>query len=503
MTANEYLFFKALNCTKYLSLNKSNSELLKKTVKTGLEHNLSGENKVKELAEKLFPNGCSVDRDLNIKEKIRQTKELIGSKTQVIYDAAFSAFDIFFTVDILIYNGDSFEIYKVTPSLYPKDAQIKSLSFKYYCLKSLGYNISKASIVHIKKDYTINGDCRAEPDEVIELNDLFMIKDYTREAEALSLSGFFKKAVPDFQNNFSSCNAGVEIGEQCFNGDCDFKGYCFKDIPEQSIFNLYRLDTSEKLKLYREGIIDIKKVPEDFAARKNIWKVQKSNKEFIDKEIIKNFLSSLSYPLSFLDFETFSEAVPSYYKQIPYRNIPFQYSLHILEENGSLTHKDFLFTENKDPRPDLINSLISDLPDKGTILAFNDTFEKSVIKELVAFQPDKSSDLLSLIPRFIDLIIPFKKVGYYLPKMNGSFSLKSILPAMFPDDSELDYRNLEIQNGLLAMDGYFRIREFNRCKDSSNACEEIEYIKNNLLKYCKLDTFAMVKILQKLTEVSG
>ena len=223
--------------------------------------------------------------------------------------------------------------------------------------------------------------------------------------------------------------------------------------------------------------------------------------------MIKDFLKSLSYPLSFLDFETFSEAVPSYSKQTPYQNIPFQYSLHILEKKGSLTHKEFLCTENKDPRPGLINSLINDLPDKGTILAFNDKFEKSVIKELLNFQsdfqPGESDKLLSLNPRFIDLITPFKKVGFYLPKMNGSFSLKSVLPAMFPNDLELDYKNMEIQNGLLAMDGYFRIKELrlNNDNDNLDACEEIEKIKNNLLKYCKLDTFAMVKILQKLIEL--
>ena len=263
-----------------------------------------------------------------------------------------------------------------------------------------------------------------------------------------------------------------------------------------------------KLRLYKEKIVGIENIPEELAAKRNIWKVQKENKEFIDKKVIKDFIQSLSYPLSFLDFETFSEAVPSYYKQTPYQNIPFQYSLHILEKNGSLTHKEFLCTENKDPRPGLINSLINDLPSEGKIIAFNDKFEKSVIKELLNFQSDfqpgksdKFDKLLSLNPRFIDLIIPFKKVGFYLPKMNGSFSLKSVLPAMFPNDLELDYKNMEIHNGLLAMDGYFRIKELRLNNDNLDTSEEIEKIKNNLLKYCKLDTFAMVKILQKLIEL--
>jgi hypothetical protein len=488
LNIDEYLFLKALNCPKYLSLDNSHPEL-KKTAKG--HDNLRDKKKVKELAVKLFPGGVFIDKNLNIEERIRQTKELINAP--VIYNAAFSVFDIFFTVDILVNNNGAFEIYKITPSLNPKDNQIKSLSFKYYCLKSLGYNISKASIAHINKNY------QAPQDKTTDLNNLFIIKDYTKNASNLLSS--CNQAVIDFQNNFSYYDAGIDIGEQCFKNDCDFKDYCFKDIPEQSVFNLYKLSINEKLRLYKEKIVDIENIPEELAAKRKIWKVQKDNKEFIDKKVIKDFLKSLSYPLSFLDFETFCEAVPSYSKQTPYQNIPFQYSLHILEKNGSLTHKEFLCTENTDPRPGLINSLINDLPGEGKIIAFNDKFEKSVIKELSGFQPDKSDKLLSLIPRFIDLITPFKKVGFYLPKMNGSFSLKSVLPAMFPNDLDLDYGNMEIQNGLLAMDGYFRIMELRLNNDSLDAFEEIEKIKNNLLKYCELDTFAMVKILQKLIEL--
>ena len=488
MNIDEYLFLKALNCPKYLSLNNSYPEL-KKTAKG--HDNLRDKKKVKELAVKLFPGGVFIDKSLNIEERIRQTKELINAP--VIYNAAFSVFDIFFTVDILVNNNGAFEIYKITPSSNPKDNQIKSLSFKYYCLKSLGYNITKALIVQINKNY------QATQDKTPDLNNLFIIKDYTKNASNLLSS--FNQAVIDFQNNFSSYETALDLGEQCFKNDCDFKDYCFKDIPEQSVFNLYKLSINEKLRLYKEKIVDIENIPEELAAKRKIWKVQKDNKEFIDKKVIKDFLKSLSYPLSFLDFETFCEAVPSYSKQTPYQNIPFQYSLHILEKNGSLTHKEFLCTENTDPRPGLINSLINDLPGEGKIIAFNDKFEKSVIKELSGFQPDKSDKLLSLIPRFIDLITPFKKVGFYLPKMNGSFSLKSVLPAMFPNDLDLDYGNMEIQNGLLAMDGYFRIMELRLNNDSLDAFEEIEKIKNNLLKYCELDTFAMVKILQKLIEL--
>jgi hypothetical protein len=254
----------------------------------------------------------------------------------------------------------------------------------------------------------------------------------------------------------------------------------------------------KKMKLYNEGIVNLEDVDEN--TLNNIQQIQvKTYKEksiHIEKEKIENFLNKLIYPINFLDFETFQEAIPRFNKQRPYEQIPFQYSLHILYEDGRLEHKEFLGDENQDPRTKLIKNLLNDITNKGTILAYNKSFEIGVIKRLAKFAPEYESELLSLVERFEDLIEPFRNLGVYHYNFNGSFSIKSVLPALFPDDESLNYKNLGlIQNGGDAMDTFANLHKI---KDDTLK----KQIKEDLLKYCKLDTFAMVKLLEKLKEFS-
>ena len=175
--------------------------------------------------------------------------------------------------------------------------------------------------------------------------------------------------------------------------------------------------------------------------------------------------------------------------------IPFQYSLHILDHEGHLIHKEFLGDENNDPREDLIIAMLSDLTPTGSIMAYNQSFEITRIKELAEAFPHYSEQLLALIPRFVDLIIPFRGLGYYHPDFNGSFSIKSVLPAMFPNDDALDYKKLgSVQNGGDAMETFANLYLL---KDPSKKDE----IRKDLLAYCHLDTLAMVKILEKLKNI--
>lgn len=172
--------------------------------------------------------------------------------------------------------------------------------------------------------------------------------------------------------------------------------------------------------------------------------------------------------------------------------IPFQYSLHILHEDGTLEHKEFLGDENSDPREALIEQMLHDITPTGSIVAYNQGFEKGRIKELAMFSEIKHDDLLALNERFVDLIVPFRRRGYYHQDFNGSFSIKSVLPAMFPNNDELDYKKLgSIQNGNAAMDTFSNLHLL---KDKS----KINEIKKDLLAYCHLDTLAMVRIWEKL-----
>jgi len=292
----------------------------------------------------------------------------------------------------------------------------------------------------------------------------------------------------------------IDIGAHCSEPhSCDFRGHCWLHIPSPSVFNLYRMNSTKKFEMYYEGIKSYEEIPNTFrlnATQRLQVDSHKSKEVYIDKRVIKSFLDKLIYPLNFFDFETFQNAIPRFDAQRPYMQIPFQYSLHILHQDGRVEHKEFLGDENLDPRADLITQMLQDITPTGSIVAYNQAFEIGRIRELAEFKRDKKDALLSLVDRFVDLIVPFRATGYYHPDFNGSFSIKSVLPAMFPNDDELNYKKLgSVQNGSDAMETFANLYLL---KDKS----KLEEIRKDLLAYCRLDTLAMVRILEKLMEIA-
>jgi hypothetical protein len=258
------------------------------------------------------------------------------------------------------------------------------------------------------------------------------------------------------------------------------------------------MNGSKKFEMYYKGLITYENIPSDFVlntTQKLQVETSKSNKPYIDKSIIKDFIETVKFPINFFDFETFQNAIPRFDSQRPYMQIPFQYSLHILHEDGTLEHKEFLGDENSDPRDALINQMLNDISPNGSIMAYNQAFEITRIKELANYNIERKDELLALVDRFVDLIVPFRERGYYHPNFNGSFSIKSVLPAMFPNNDELNYKKLgSIQNGGDAMDTFANLYLL---KDKSQRDE----IRKDLLAYCHLDTLAMVRIFEKLKEI--
>jgi hypothetical protein len=214
----------------------------------------------------------------------------------------------------------------------------------------------------------------------------------------------------------------------------------------------------------------------------------------IDKDNIRDFLDTLSYPIYFLDFETMQPVVPEFKGTKPYAQIPFQYSLHYIEyEGGPLLHKEFLAESGTNPLRPIAERLCQDIPKNVCVTAYNKAFECSRLKELAEYFPELAEHLLNIESNIIDLLVPFQSGHYYNKAMGGSFSIKSVLPALFPDDPALDYHNLEqIHNGGEAMTIFPLIKDM--------PPEEAEKTRYNLLQYCKLDTFAMVKVWEKLLE---
>ncbi|MFC2119732.1 DUF2779 domain-containing protein [Bacteroidota bacterium] len=288
----------------------------------------------------------------------------------------------------------------------------------------------------------------------------------------------------------------IDIGEHCHNPyTCGFFNYCRKHIPDDSIFEFSGMHLKKKYELYRDGIIKLDDVTNDYELTKNNGiqlDVYNSGEALIDKEAIKNFLSDLNYPLFFMDFETFQPAVPLYNNSKPYQQIPFQYSIHLEDKiDGELKHSEFLAEPGEDPRVKFIEGLLNDVEGKGDIVVYNKSFEITRLKEIARDFPQYADEIEKLILRIKDLMIPFQRKFYYAPEMKGSYSIKAVLPSLVP---ELSYDELEINEGGLASITFESMQ-------TETDMMIIAETKKQLLEYCKLDTLAMVKILEKLQAI--
>lgn len=477
-------YVRGLQCHKALWLLKHRPELKQKPDAQS-ESLFETGHTVGALACQLFPNGVEIE--FNSKDfdgMVRKTQQLIESGVEVIYEATFKENGIFAMADILVKQKDGWAVYEVKASTGVKPYHQDDAAIQWYALSN-ALPITKACIVHVNNQYVRQGE--------LDVNGLFTIEDITEIV--LAKQQQIPAALKNIETMLKEGEPTIDIGPQCSDPhDCDFSDHCWSHIPEPSVFNLYRMTGEKKFEHYQQGKIEYS----DFTDDGNLNEVQSiqiasslNNRPFVNPNIIQDFFNTLKYPINFLDFETFMEAIPRFDGQKPYMQMPFQYSLHIMQKDGALAHKEHLGDERIDPREDLVIQMLNDITDTGSIMAYNMAFEKRMIKEMAAAYPAYSKQLLQLLERFVDLLDPFRKLGYYHPDFNGSFSIKSVLPALFPNDPELDYKALNIQHGGMAMDTFANLHKL---KDS----EKREQIMNDLLAYCRLDTLAMVRICQKI-----
>lgn len=478
-------YIRGLQCHKSLWLLKNRPELREEPDRAQ-ESLFNTGYSVGEAAKELFSGGVEIEFDAeNFKGMLDKTKELIENGTEVIYEASFSVDGIFVMIDLLVKRGDVWDMYEVKASTEVKQYQLNDASIQWHVVSRV-IPLDKAYIIHIDKTYERQGNL--EVDKLLKREDVTEI--------LLEMQEQIEPNLEEMKEVLGGDMPDVDIGGHCSDPfGCDFKQHCWKHIPSPSVFNLYWMNGSKKFEMYYKGIIGYGDIPKDqklsFIQQLQVSTAQ-TKEPYINLDMISSFVNEVEYPINFFDFETFFEAIPRFDHQRPYQQIPFQYSLHILHQDGKLEHKEFLGDEHSDPRDELINKMLSDITERGSIIAYNQAFEKRVIRELATYDSDRSKELLALNERFLDLIVPFRNGGYYHPDFNGSFSIKSVLPALFPGDPELDYKKLgSVQNGGDAMDTFANLHLL---KDQSIR----ENIRQDLLAYCRLDTLAMVRIWLKL-----
>ena len=493
-------------CQKNLWLNAYKPEVA--VVDASTEARFESGNEVGDLAMELFGPFVEVttkqaNGSLDLSAMVEKTTLEMSKGTENICEASFVYENNYCAVDILQKTENGWAIYEVKSTSFPEfegqqaklDKYAPDIAYQKWVLTQCGVKVTGTFLVCLNSDYVRQGK--------LDLQGLFTIVD----TESL-IANEYQKVPAQANMALKVLNTDHEpkddLSEHCMKPyACPFFDYCKRQhgIPEDepTVFDLYRMNWAKKLEHYHAGRILIKNVREEGLSDKQQMQVEctLNHTEHIDKDGIREFLAGLSYPLYFLDFETLQQPIPQYDGQKPYQQITFQYSLHIKKsEDAPYEHKEFLApSDGKDPRRALAKQLCQDIPMNVCTLAYNMSFECGRIKELAELYPNLSAHLLNIREHIKDLLDPFRDGYYYVPAMHGSFSIKSVLPALFPDEDSLNYHNLDerCQNGGNAMTLFPRIQFMEP--------EEAAASREALLRYCELDTWAMVKVWEKLKEV--
>ena len=451
---------------------------------------LKNGNEVGDLARRYFGKYSLVKYDEVLINMIMETKELLKQKKSIICEASFKYDNLFASIDILKIEDDGLSIYEVKSSTKVKDIYKDDASFQAYILKKLGYKIKSVNIMYVNSDYILEGE--------LDINEYFLIENITQ----LSIS-----KEKEIEDNIKTINKildsdkepNIDLDMHCFHPyDCPFFKYCTKKLPTNNVFSVYGLKKEKMIELYKKGKISFEDLLNEDINPKYKEQIEfelKDLKPRIVTNTIKEIISKLKYPLYFIDYETCQFAIPKIQGTKPYQQLTFQYSLHIMDKEGNLTHKAFLADiDDKDFIRHFAESMIKDMPYDGSVIIYNKSFEPTRNKEIMRMYPDLKEELERINNNVVDFMEPFQKREYYSKEMKGSHSIKYVLPALYPNDESLNYHNLPlVHNGGEASDAFLSLE--------GKTKEEKEVIRKGLLVYCELDTLAMVKIFEKFKEL--
>ncbi len=439
-------FMYGCQCPKRLWLHKFQPELRDEETEVQSAIFQSGTN-VGMLARQLFPYGIDASPETAYKyqQSVADTAKYIRNGVNVIYEAAFQFDGIMVAIDILVKNGDNWYAFEVKGTSSVKPPHIQDAALQYYVITQSGLPLEDISIVHLNREYVRYGEL-----DIQRLFTSVSVLEKVKEqqhfiiAKAAELTALLKlKLIPE-----------IEIGDHCFKPyDCNFYGFCSKDLPEEDA---------------------------------------EQEEAFINHKAIGEFLGQLANPLYFMDFETWMTAVPEQDGHWPFRQVPFQFSVHMQQEReGDLSHQYYLAEGPHSKHLEFAEKLIGCIGNNGTVLVYNKTFENTILNHLKEEFDHLSGKIEKIQDRMVDLMAPFRK-NYRLPAMQGSYSIKYVLPAMVP---ELSYDSLAIGNGSDASTAFYDL------KHETDAAKIAE-VRNALLEYCGLDTLAMVKILDKIKNIN-
>jgi hypothetical protein len=408
-------------------------------------------NKFEQFAESLFPEGVSLgfsDYD-EYRSLPQRTIDAIDRGDQVLFQPRFEYKEFTCISDIMSFVGDKeVDLYEIKASTRAKTEHEYDLAFQVAVIEGCGYRVRNISVIHVDNTYVRNGPIEA--DKITKITDVTSEVKARRSKTHESMAEALKVASSDTMPDPDPSHA--KLGSKA-----DWLKIYANIVPQNPVV-----------------------FPED-------------TRPTIQREHIIEFIENLQYPLYFLDYETLMGLVPYFDGQRPYQQVPFQYSLHILDApDAPLRHEEYLHRENSNPAASVVAAMQSHFGDKGSVIAWNMGFEKSCNNTLMHFVPEAAEFLADINNRMVDLMIPFSQNYYVDADFCGSASIKNVLPVLVP---ELSYKTLDIQEGGTAQ------RLWMEAALDGKHPEEKAEILSDLIAYCKLDTFAMVEIYNVLRKI--
>ena len=443
------------------------------------------------LARTLFPGGIEVDCSRGLGEAIRVTRELVANReVPAVFEAVFEHQNVVVKVDILHRRRDGrWRLIEVKSTTDARDHHSEDVAIQHRVVLRSGVDVASACLAHVNRNY-VRG-------ESIDAKRFFRIKNLTRRVQRLQPKLRFQ-----LRSEFSVLEMPqppeISPGRQCTDPvTCEFFDHCNVPRPDDHIGYLPRIHASAMEELEEMGIESIREIPNDFELteiQQRAAECVRTGTAWYDHDGLKAQLATLINPITYLDFETVNPAIPRFNGTHPYQQIPFQWSAHIQQRpSAEPQHREFLATNANDSRREFLTSLFAALPEKGSIVVYNQQFESARLNELAAALPEFAERFNNIQSRLWDLLAIMRRHVYH-PAFAGSFSLKSVLPALIPT---MSYAGLTVACGADAGLAWESITRGNLEQT------ERDRISKALLDYCRQDTLALVRLVEKLQLTSG
>lgn len=451
-------------------------------------------------AESVFKGGVRLGFNNFMEYQSLPTKTKYAiEKNKIVFQGRMEKGDLTCIFDVLEKDGDGYNLYEIKATTKVKAEHYWDLAFQKKVLEDSGLNINKVGVVYVNNEYVFDGK-EINPEELVKIEDITEEVIQKKDEVNTHIEGA-KKIIAMGRNNMPSFSF-FDLGPIGTRSEW-FEVYKNVNIvKDDSILYITRLSKNQFDLLTNLGVESQKDISDTLIEDEVLKFNEKQKKQIlsaknenplIDSEKVIEFLETFEYPIQFLDYETYSTSVPKFKGTKPYQQIPVQYSLHILNEDGSLEHKEYLHEGIGDPFEAMCNHLKNDVMPKGTILTWNARFEKACNELLGECYLPEAEFCKSTNERIEDLMQPFADRDYVDFNFLGSASIKKVLPVLVP---ELSYKELEIQEGGTAQylwGEVFMKKNIDEDKKRKTA--------KSLKEYCKLDTLAMVEIYKKLKNI--